>query len=140
MRWHAIVCCLGLLPLVGTGCVRSSAALPAVDQVANIRVAVGQSAGDAGPQAPCDVTLTERADITWVMGWLQEIDWSQRGTDLTAATMPMPDGGIVITTKGGASYDFGFYWDGGFIDGKANRLIRGGDMAKLRQIVQRICK
>jgi hypothetical protein len=140
MRWHPLVCCLALLPLGGAGCARPSAALPPVAEVAKARVTVRQSLGDAGPQAPCDVTLSERPDIAEVMGWLQGIDWSQRGTDLTVATVPTPDGSIAITTKGGASYDFGFYWDGGFVDGKANRLIRGGDMAKLRQIVQRVCK
>jgi hypothetical protein len=111
-----------------------------VDQVANIRVTVRQSAGDAGPKVPCAVTLTERPEIAEVIGWLEGIDWSQKGTDLTVATMPQADGSIAITTKGGASYDFGFYWDGGFIDGKANRLIRGGDMAKFRQILQQVCK
>jgi hypothetical protein len=140
MRSHALVCCLGLLPVVGTGCARSPAALPAVDQVAKIRVTVRQSAGDTGPKAPCAATLTGRPEIAEVIGWLQGIDWSQQGTDLTVATVPQPDGSIAITAKDGASYDFGFYWDGGFINGKANRLIRGGDMVKFRQIVERICK
>jgi hypothetical protein len=94
----------------------------------------------SGQNAGCDVTLTKRADIASVMEWLAGIDWSQQGTDLAVVSLPQPDGSIAITTQGGATHDFSFYWDGGFIHTRANRLIRGGDMAKFRQIVQQVCK
>jgi hypothetical protein len=107
-----------------------------VDQVAKIRLIVQPSGKDAG----CDVTLTKRPDIALVMEWLAGIDWSQQGTDLTVVSLPQPDGSIEITTTGGATHGFSFYWDGGFIHTKANRLIRGGDMTRFRQIVRQVCK
>jgi hypothetical protein len=107
-----------------------------VDQVAKIRLLVRPSGQDAG----CDVTLTKRPDIAVVMDWLAEIDWSQQGTDLKVVGLPQPDGSIRITTNDGAKYRFGFYWDGGFVHTKVNRLIRGGDMTRFRQIVRQLCK
>ena len=122
------------------GCAPAGAPVPAADNIAKVQLSVRQIPAGSGLKAPCEVTLTERADIAEVIDWLQKIDWSQSGTDLAVVSIVLPDGGIVVTGKDGTTYDFGFYWDGNFILTKANRLIRGGDMAKLRQIIQKACK
>jgi len=136
MRYSPGLLCLVSIFLGSAGCGASGSPLPGVDQVAKIRLVVQPSGQNAG----CDVTLTKQPDIAAVMEWLAGIDWSQQGTDLAVVSLPQPDGSIAITTNGGATYDFSFYWDGGFIHTRANRLIRGGDMAKFSQIVQQVCK
>ncbi len=99
-----------------------------------------QMPAGAAKKAPCSASLTEQDEIAEVIDWLREIDWSQTGTDLAVVGIPQPDGSISITAKDGKVTDFNFYWDGKFIDVKANRLIRGGDMTKLQNIVERLCK
>ena len=125
--------------LASSGC-HQSAPLPPVDQIAKVRLTVTRLPGEAAAKTPRNAILTEPPDIAEVIDWLKQIDWSQHGTDLTVVGMPQPDGHIEIITRNGDSSDFAFYWDGGFINVKANRRIRGGDMAKLRQIVERVCK
>ncbi|HMF16834.1 MAG TPA: hypothetical protein VKE98_06470 [Gemmataceae bacterium] len=116
MRHTPGLLCLVLIFLGSAGCGASGSPLPAVAQVAKIRLVV-RSGQDAG----CDVTLTKQPDIASVMEWLAGIDWSQQGTDLAVVSLPQPDGSIVITTNGGTTHDFSFYWDGGIIQVQANR-------------------
>jgi hypothetical protein len=44
----------------------------------------------------------------------------------------------MLINKSSAVHHFSFYWDGGFVHN--NRLIRGGDMDKLKKLVERVCK
>jgi hypothetical protein len=137
MRVHFMA---GLVFVFGcVGC--SSSPLPPVEQVAQIRITVTNMPDEKGPRAlPCVANLKERADITEVMDWLSAIDWSQKGTDMAVIGIPQADGGITIETKAGESQSYGFYWDGKFTLTKANRLIQSRDVAKLKQIVKRLCK
>jgi hypothetical protein len=137
MRFRPAVGLLLLIPLSAAGCARSP--IPAADQIAAVELSVHQFPGNTG-KPPCKAKLTERADIAEVVAWLKAIDWSQSGTDLTVVSMPAPDGGIRLIPGDGEPLDFGFYWGGGFVHTRANRLIKGGDMAKLKQIVQKACK
>jgi hypothetical protein len=139
MRLSRFVGFLLVLLSGAAGCGGSLAPVPSADDVARIRLSVRRVPAGVAAKAPAEVTLTARPDITEVIDWLLAFDWSQSGMDLKAVRMAEPDGGIVITTKDGASQDYSFYWDGGLIITKANRLIRGGDVARLRQLVQRVC-
>jgi hypothetical protein len=137
MRFGPAVGLLLLFLLAAGGCARSQ--IPASDQVAAVELTVHHFPGNTG-KSPCKAKLTERADIAEIVAWLKTIDWSQSGTDLTVVSMPAPDGGIRLIPKDGEPLEFGFYWDGGLVHTRANRLIKGGDMAKLKQIVQKACK
>ena len=123
MRWYPAVYSIVLLPFGVTGCARPSAAVPPADEVASVRVTVRKFAEPAEAKVPCKVTLTEPADVAEVIGWLERIDWSQKGADPAVISLPMPDGNITIVAKGGTTRSFGFYWDGGFL---AGRFIREG--------------
>jgi hypothetical protein len=137
MRRHSVA--LRLLVVAIAGC--ASSPLPLADQVTEIRLTVKRMPDEnAAPAAPRVVNLKERADIAEVMDWLGKIDWSQSGTDLAVVNMPESDGGFTLINKSGAVHNYSFYWDGKFIHTRANRLIHGGDMAKLEQFVQRVCK
>ena len=83
------------------------------------------------------MTLTAREDVAEVVQWLEGVDWSQRGADPAVITLPPPDGNLTLVTRGGATRRYGFYWDGGLL---AERFIRGGDMALLRDLVRRHCR
>jgi hypothetical protein len=139
MKGHGIGWLMGLLTLVAAGC--SGSPVPQTDQVTEIRLTATRLPEDGVPWTKSRVaTLKAPADIEEVVGWLNAIDWSQSGTDMTAITMPAPDGGFTIIDKSGATHNYGFYWDGKFVHTKVNRLIRGGDTTKLAQIVRRHCK
>ncbi len=151
MNWHRVIWFLLVLVLGSGGCGdpegggiggggESSAPLPPLDRIEEIRLCVEKPFEGAVPVGPCEATLTKADDIAKVLDWLKTIDWSQEGSDLTVIDIEAPDGSIVISTKDGKAHNFGFYWNGNFINEKANRLIRGGDMAQLRRIIQRLCK
>jgi hypothetical protein len=140
MRKRVLTLFALVLSLGSAGCAGSPAPLPPEEQVVKVRLTVRRFPPDANRKAPCDVTLTRSADIAEVTDWLKGIDWSQEGTDLAVVRVPEQDGGIVLTTKEGASSEFSFYWDGKFIHTRANRLLRVGHVDKLQQIVQRACK
>lgn len=128
-------------PLLATaGCSSPSSPVPAAGEVAGVRLEVRQLPANAGAKGLCDVALAAAADVAEVIGWLNTIDWSQTGTDVKVVKVGPPDGTITLALKGGATDDFSFAWDGGFIHTRSNRLIRGGDMTKLRQIIDRVCK
>jgi hypothetical protein len=116
--------------------------IPSVDEVAKVHLTRGQFLGRPENKSKdfCEATFTERADISPVLDWLAAIDWSQEGMDLTPVTLPQPDGGITLTTKDGATLDFGYYWDGRIIHGRANRLYKVADMSGLRKITDKACK
>jgi hypothetical protein len=121
------------------GC--SSSPLPSADQVAEIRLTVTRMPDEQeGAAKPRVVNLKERADIAEAMVWLNSIDWSQSGTDMAAIGIPQADGGFMLINKNAQTHHYGFYWDGKFVHTRDNRLIRGGDMDKLKQFVQRLCK
>jgi hypothetical protein len=130
---------LGLLLLAfgAAGCGGTKPVPPATD-LASARLTITNMTPGAKPL--CDVTLTAPADVAEVLAWLNAVDWSQRGQDLTVVGMPSPDGSFLLKTTGGDYLDFHFYWDGKVVDGRGNRLVTGGDTTKLRQIVQKHCK
>jgi hypothetical protein len=131
--------CLFLTVVFLAGC--ASHNLPAVKKIDHIRISVTRMPDEKEDAAkPRSGKLTEQKDIVEMMDWLHTIDWSQSGTDLTKADVPRPDGGITIIDKSAATHIYSFYWDGGFVHTLNNRLIRGGDVNKLRQIVERVCK
>ena len=131
-----------LLPLLAIGIVGcTSTPLPAVKEVAQIRITVARMPDEvAHRNIPALGVLKEKADIDEMIDWLNAIDWSQSSTDMAVIKMPSPDGDITIDTRAGTSQSYGFYWDGKFTLAKANRLIQSRDIAKLKQIVQRVCK
>src|SRR4051812_48456873 len=106
MRWHPVVCCLVLFPFGATGCARRSAALPPADEVGSVRVRVRQFKEPTDRKQSCEVTLTEPSDVAEVIGWLERIDWSQKGKDPAVITLPMPDGNITIIPKSGTTRNF----------------------------------
>jgi hypothetical protein len=128
-----MACFLLLLTLGLTGC--SSSTPPALRQKIT---AVRLSVAAVPPAAACTVTITTDPALAEITGWLQKIDWSQRGTDPAVINVPPPDGSIQVTTEEGGTAKYGFYWDGGFMT--ADRFIRGGDMAELRRLIQAACK
>jgi hypothetical protein len=119
---------------------RPAAPLPARDQVAKVQLTIRQAPADAGFKAPCEATLTRPGDIAEVIDWLEKIDWSQKGIDLTVVKLPEPHGEMVLTAKDATTYSFGFFHDGRVVHWKANRLLQGGDAARLQQIVRKVCQ
>jgi len=132
MRSFFVVLLLGI-----TGC--ASSPLPPASEVTKIDITITNAPADVAVETK-KTTLDKRADINEVMAWLQSINWSQSGTDMAVIGIPQPDGGIVLTTKAGATQDYGFYWNGNFVNARANRLLHGADMTKWKQVVQRLCK
>ncbi len=130
-------CLLLAVVLVAAGCT-STTPVPAAADVANVKLSVVNMTPGAKPL--CDVTLTTPGDVAEILDWLRAIDWSQRGQDLTVVGMPTPDGSFLVKTNAGAYLDFHFYWDGRVVDGPGNRLLSGGDAARLKQIVKKHCK
>ena len=140
MRYRPHVCCVLVLGLAIAGCAAPSAPVPAVDQIASIRLKVMKAPVGAALKTPCEATLTKKADITAVIAWLEAIDWAQSGTDLKVVRIQQPDGEIDINAKDGTTANFRFYWDGKLIYTRANRLLRGGNMAQIEKIVRRVCE
>jgi hypothetical protein len=139
LPWPKPIWLLPLLALIVSGC--SSSPLPPVDQVAEIRLTVTRMPDEKeGAAKPRVVNLKARPDIAEAMDWLNSIDWSQSGTDMAVIGIPQPDGGFTLINKNGQTHIFSFYWDGKFVHTRDNRLIRGGDMDRLKQFVQRVCK
>lgn len=134
-----------LFSLGGRGCARPPSPVPPspvppADQVTRVRIAVTQFPAGAGRKAPCEFALTEAPDVAEVVDWLKGIDWSQEGTDLAVVRLIQPDGEIVLTTRDSAALELGFYWDGRVVHRRANRLLVGGDGARLREIIEKRCK
>lgn len=133
---------LGLAAMFATAlCVSGCASTPlsAPGDATKIDITITNIPADIAVRAP-KVTLNQRPDIDEIIAWLMSIDWSQAGEDMTAIRLPQPDGNIVLTTKAGATQDYSFFWDGKFVDTRANRLLRGADMGKWKKIVERVCK
>lgn len=129
---------LCLLPFLAfAGC--ASSPLPPVEEVKSIRLTVSRLPNEVMHQIRT-VDVAAPADIEEIMHWLSTIDWSQGGTDLKVVGMPAADGGITIFTTAGQTQDYSFYWDGKFVNTRANLLIRGGDVGKLQQIVERLIR
>jgi len=134
MRWY-----LAVLIIIVAGC--ASPSLPAVKKIDHIRITVQRMPDEKEEAAkPRTGKLTTHQDIVEMVDWLHTIDWSQTGTDLTRADVPRPDGDIIIIDQSGATHNYSFYWNGGFVHTLRNRLIKGGDMDNLKAIVDRVCK
>jgi hypothetical protein len=115
--------------------------LPPTEQIDQIRLTVNTMPGENPAVAkPRQVTLKERADVLEVMDWLNSIDWSQSGQDMAVIGIPQPDGTFTLIDKSAATHSYSFYWDGKFVNSKANRLIKGGDPDKLKKLVERVVK
>jgi hypothetical protein len=119
---------------------RPAVPLPARDQVAKVQLTIRQAPADAGFKVPCEATLTRAADVAEIIDWLEKIDWSQKGIDLTVVKLPPTHGEMVLTAKDTTTYSFGFFHDGRIVHWKANRLLEGGDAARLRQLVRKVCQ
>jgi hypothetical protein len=117
-----------LLPVAMAGCTASAPPAPPIEQVAKVVLTVTHFPPHAGRMGDCQIKLTAQRDLAVVMDWLNSVDWSQAGIDLTAAKPPAPDGEATITAKDATVHEFGFYWDGRVIDGKGNRLVQGAQV------------
>jgi hypothetical protein len=140
MRQHLKAYGFIALLIACAGC--NSSPLPPADKVAEIRLSVNHMPDEKfDPKAaPRVANIKAKADIAEIMDWLLAIDWSQSGQDMAVIGIPQPDGGFTITDKSAATYEFGFYWDGKFVNSKANRLLKAGNTDKLKQIVKKHMK
>jgi hypothetical protein len=131
-----------LMPMVlvlAAGC--SSNPLPAVKHIDQIRLTVNSMPGENPAAAkPREVKIKAQADIVAVMDWLNSIDWSQTGANMAVIDMPPSDGAFMLIDKSAGTHYYSFYWDGQFVNSKANRLIRGGDTEQLKKLVERLLK
>jgi hypothetical protein len=140
MRKHLTANGIVVLLVAIAGC--NSSPLPPADKVAEIRLSVTHMPDEKfDPQAaPRVANIKAKADIAEIMDWLQAIDWSQSGQDMAVIGIPQPDGGFMIIDKSAATHDYGFYWDGKFVNSKANRLLKAGNTDRLKQIVKKHVK
>src|SRR5262245_2336046 len=76
-----------------------------------IRVEGGPANENRFPGVPFALRLTDRKDVTEVIGWLKQVDWTQEGMDLTQVKV-MLAGSIEIVRREGAPISFLFTWDG----------------------------
>jgi hypothetical protein len=130
----------GLLLLVCTGCSASTPPVPPLADVAKAELQVRTFPNDARREGPCTATLAAPADLADVHAWVSSVDWSQSGIDLTVVGLPEPHGAVTIVAKDGTTTTLPFYWDGRVIHEKANRLLSGADVTKLRALALRACK
>jgi hypothetical protein len=119
------------------------------DGIAEIHLTIRRLPDEKGePAGNRVVNLKERADIVKVMDWLNPgivkvmdliapFDWSQSESDIAVIDIPQPDGDIMLIKESGATHNYSFSWNGNFYQTKDNRFFRGGDIAKLKEIVQR---
>ncbi len=129
-----------LLVLVGcAGCTSSAPPVPDVAQVASIKLDIRAFPKEVGRNDPCEQVLTKQQDLDDVLEWLRSLDWSQAGQDMAVIGLPQPDGAVLISAKDGRRFEFGFFWNGNVVNGKANRLLSGANTAKLRAVALRVC-
>jgi hypothetical protein len=121
------------------GCTASTPPVPPLSDIARIELNVRVFPPGAGRQGPCTATLAAPADLADVLAWLNSFDWSQSGLDMTVVGMPEPEGSVAVIAKDGTTATFPFYWDGRVINERANRLLSGGDVTRLRAAALRGC-
>ena len=134
-----------LLPIAAAllavaGCTTATSPVLPLGDIAKAELRVRQFPNAAGPQAPCTVTMEAPADLADIHAWLSSMNWSQSGQDMKLIRLPQPDGGVTITQRDGTAISFPFFWDGRIVDEKANRLLSGADVTKLRALALRACK
>ena len=138
MKYHQAPIWLIVAALIG--CTASRSPVPPAAEIVKAELSVRALPNGARQKFPCTVTLDAREDLADVRAWLSSIDWSQPGQDMAVILLPQPDGSVTIHQKDGTATTFPFYWDGPVIREKANRLLTGADVTRLRALALRACK